>query len=166
MQIKLATQTIIGLMVAVFMAGCTKKPVIEGYRVMSFDSTTGTYIILRNGTFDGKYLTKRITAVCQFYKWGSRETVNGPNVCALKVGSTLVPRFDTNGKDRVTSLLIVFEDPGFLSVVEGTGEDRVLQGFTILKDEVVSEYAVKLMRWIKGRRLATFFVHTPNSVPL
>jgi hypothetical protein len=69
--------------VALLNTGCTNKPGAEGYRVMSFDSTTGQWVILRSGTVDGKYVTKRMTVVCDFYKWGDRERVSGPKGVAL-----------------------------------------------------------------------------------
>jgi hypothetical protein len=120
-------------------SGCTHKPIVEGYRVMSFDSTTGQWVILRNGTFDGKYLTKRMTVVCEFYKWGNRERVNGPNACSLRVGSLMVPRYLLDDKKNVETVLYMFEDSDYLSTVEGTGDDQVMQGFKILKNEVVPE---------------------------
>jgi hypothetical protein len=134
-------KTIVGLIaiVVAFTIGCTKKPIVEGYRVMSFDSTTGQWIILRNGTFDGKYLTKRITAVCEYYRWGSRERVGGPNACSLRVGSLMVPRYGLDEKGNVKTVLYMFEDPDYLSIIEGDGEERVSQGLRILKNEVVTE---------------------------
>ena len=124
---------------ALLCIGCAKRPVVEGYRVMSFDAATGKWIILRNGTFDGKYLTKRITVVCDFYKWGNRESVTGPNACNLSVGRMMVPRYAPDDKGNLKTVLYIFEDPDRMSIIEGDGDDRVMQQFFILKNEVVSE---------------------------
>ena len=126
------------VIVIVVHIGCAKKAV-EGYRIMSFDSATGQWVILRNGTFDGKYLTKRITAVCEYYKWGSRERVTGPTACSLRVGSLMIPRYAKDEKGNVKTILYMFEDPDYLSIIEGDGDDRIMQGLRILKNEVVPE---------------------------
>ena len=125
--------------VALNNGGCTHKPVVEGYRVMSFDSTTGQWIILRSGTFDGKYLTKRMTVVCEFYKWGARERVSGPNACDLSVGRLMVPSYAQDDKGTLKTVLYIFEDADRMSIIEGDGDDRVMQDFRILKNEVVPE---------------------------
>lgn len=57
--------------------GCAKTAEPEGYRVVSFDAATHQWLIIRNGTFDGKYLEKRITAVCSFYKSDNHEAITG-----------------------------------------------------------------------------------------
>ena len=36
----------------------------SGYRVVGFDAATNTWTIIRNGTFDGNYLVKRLTVAC------------------------------------------------------------------------------------------------------
>jgi hypothetical protein len=112
------------MLLAVFMLppGCTKKPQPEGYRVLSYDAPTHQWIILRNGTFDGKYLTKRLTVACSSYKWGDHEAVTGPDACHLQVGRMMIPG-------------------GTLSITEGDGPDRVVQQFTILKYEVLPDNA-------------------------
>jgi len=48
-------------------SGCQKKKV-EGYRVVGYDGSTNHWTLLRNGTFEGKYLTKRLIHICDFYK--------------------------------------------------------------------------------------------------
>jgi len=106
-----------------------------GYRVVSFDSTTGKWVILRSGAVDGKYLTLRITAVCDFYKWGDHPAVTGPNSCSLSVGRLMVPHYLQNGEIG----LYVFEDPDRLSIIEGDGDERVSQQFVIVKNEVIPE---------------------------
>ena len=121
--------------------GCTKKPEPEGYRVVSYDAATHQWTILRNGTFDGKYLTKRIMAVCTLYKWGDHEAVTGPDACHLRVGQMMIPHpLPPDGKRD--ELLDIFEMPDeTLSITEGDGADRVVQQFTILKYEVLPDNA-------------------------
>ena len=126
------------LLIVVFLnVGCAKKPIVEGYRVVSFDATTGKWTILRNGTFDGAYLTKRITAVCDFYKWGDRESVSGPNACSLNVGRLMVPKYVFDEKGTIKTQLYIFEDSDRLSIIEGVDDDRISQQFFILKNEVI-----------------------------
>jgi hypothetical protein len=119
--------------------GCAKKPEPEGYRVLSYDAATHQWIILRTGTFDGKYMTKRLTVVCSFYKWGDHEMVTGPEACHLQVGRMIIPNpLPPAGKHQ--DFLDVFEMPSeVLSITEGVGADRVMQQFTILKYEVLPD---------------------------
>jgi hypothetical protein len=128
------------LAVLALASSCTKKqPEVEGYRVASYDSTTGKWIIIRNGTFDGKYLRKRITAVCAFYKWGDHEAVAGAQACSLRVGQMLVPN-PLPGEGKRGDFMDIWEpSPDTLSITTGDGSDRVLQQFTILKEEVLSD---------------------------
>jgi hypothetical protein len=46
------------LVLLLFSVGCTKKLGPEGYRVVGYDAPTHQWTILRDGTFDVKYLTK------------------------------------------------------------------------------------------------------------
>lgn len=127
------------LLVTLMIVGsCTKTPIKEGYRILSYNSTTGQWIVLRNGTFDGQYLTKRLTLLCEYYKWGNQEATTGSNACSLRVGRLLVPNFGLDGKSDGKSVLYIFEDTDRLSIIEGSGEERVTQGFRILKNEVVT----------------------------
>src|ERR1700693_2741298 len=113
--------------------GCTKKPEPEGYRVLSYDAATHQWIILRTGTFDSKYMTKRLTVVCSFYKWVDHEMVRGPEACHLLVGHMMIPNpFPPAGKRQ--DFLDIYEMPSeVLSITEGDGADRVVQQFDILK---------------------------------
>ena len=121
--------------------GCTKKPEAEGYRVLSYDAGTHQWIILRTGTFDGKYLTKRLTVVCSSYKWGDHEPVTGTEACHLQVGRLIIPNPLPPAGKR-SEFLDVFEMPSeTLSITEGDGADRVMQQFAILKYEVLPDNA-------------------------
>ena len=119
--------------------GCTtKKPEVEGYRVVNWDAAAGTWVIIRNGTFDGRYLTKRITAVCDFYKLGDNEAVVGPEACDLQVGRMMVPN-QFPGEGRRKDFLDIWESSDKLYIAEGDGPDQVHQQFTILKYEVFND---------------------------
>jgi hypothetical protein len=122
---------------------CTRKPEPEGYRVVSYDASTHQWVILRTGTFDGKYLTKRITVICSFYKWDGHERVDGPDACHLQVGRMMIPNlFPPAGKPD--EFLMIDEMPTeTLSITEGQGADRVLQVFNILKYEVLPDNATR-----------------------
>ena len=120
--------------------GCTKQPE-AGYRVVSYDAASHQWVILRTGTFDGKYLTKRLRVVCSLYKWGEHEAVTGPEACHLQVGRMMLPNpLPPPGKRN--EFLDIFEMPNeTLSITEGDGADRVMQQFTILKYEVLPDNA-------------------------
>jgi hypothetical protein len=118
--------------------GCQKKRV-EGYRVVGYDSSTNHWTLLRNGTFDGKYLTKRLTLICDFYKWGKHPAVAGPDACHLEVGRMIVPN-TMPPEGRRSEFLDVYEMPTeTLAITEGDGSDKVEQQFTILKYEVLPD---------------------------
>ena len=59
------------LVLLVLIAGC-KSQEQEGHRVTSYDGPTHEWTIIRAGTFDGKYLRKRLIVRCTFFKWGPR----------------------------------------------------------------------------------------------
>jgi hypothetical protein len=129
----------ISLALVALSLGCMKKPEPEGYRVVGYDAATHQWTILRNGTFDGKYMTKRITAVCSLYKWGNHEAVYGPEARHLQVGRMIVPN-PLPSPEKRSEFLDVFEMPDeVLSITEGSGADRVEQQFDILKYEVLSD---------------------------
>jgi hypothetical protein len=119
--------------------GCKKRSEPEGYRVVGYDATAHEWTILRNGTFNGKYLTKRLTVVCSSYKWGDHEAITGPDACHLQVGRMMIPNpLPPEGKRQ--EFLDIYEMPGeTLSITEGDGPDRVVQQFSILKYEVLPD---------------------------
>lgn len=121
-------------------AGCKKQPEPgEGYRVVNYDAKTHEWTIIRNGTFDGKYLTKRITAVCSSYRWGNHESVQGPDACHLLVGRTMISNPLPPPEKRSDFLDVDEMSSETLSITEGVGADRVMQLFTILKYEVLQD---------------------------
>ncbi len=117
----------------------TRNQEPEGYRVVSYDAATHQWVILRNGTFDGKYMTKRITVVCNSYHWANHETVTGPDACDLQVGNMIIPNpFPMKGKRQ--DFIDVMEMSGeVLAITKGDGAERVSQQFKILKYEVLPD---------------------------
>ena len=120
-------------------AGCTKKPEPEGYRVVSYDAVTHQWVILRSGTFDGKYLVKRITVVCSWYKSADHERVDGPEACNLQVGRMMIPNPFPGAGKRNEFLDVAEWASERLTIVEGAGVGRVEQQFDILKNEVLPD---------------------------
>jgi hypothetical protein len=111
----------------------SKEP--EGYRVISYDSRTGKWVIIRNGTYEGRYLVMRITAVCSSYQWGKREPVYGPQACDLSVGQFLA----SNTNPTIPQDFVYIFETGSerLNIIRGEGDDRVMQLLEILKCELL-----------------------------
>lgn len=109
--------------------------------MVSYDSGTGEWVIIRSGTFDGKYQKKRLITVCDFYKWGDHEMVTGPHACDLRVGELIVsnhPNPDAQGK--YPGFVDIWEmSAERLSITRGDGPDQAHQQFVILKSEVLPE---------------------------
>ena len=126
------------LALALAATSCSRKEdvkVVEGYRVTGHDARTGEWEIIRNGTFEGKYLVKRMTALCSFVIWGDRGMARGPDACDLRVGEMMVP--NPVPKDGSDFLDISEKSGDTLAITKGRGPDRILQEFTILKYEVL-----------------------------
>ena len=102
---------------------------------MSYEAT-GKWVIIRTGTFGGKFLRKRMTVLCDFYKWGDHATVTGPGACDLQVGRFMVPKL-TKADDPFESTYIWELSADRLAITDGDGPDRVSQQFVILKNEVL-----------------------------
>src|SRR6266567_403596 len=108
-----------------------------GYRVVSYDAATKTWTILRNGTFDGKYMVKRIIVACQGHKYADGETLRGRDYCSLQVGRLYhwYKKCD-NGEAEMVS-----ETPGIsvLTITEGDRPNQDNQFFDILRYEVLPD---------------------------
>lgn len=118
--------------------GCKKTQEPEGYRVESYDAASHQWTIIRTGTFDGKYMTKKLVVVCTFYKWGDHDSMDGPDACHLQVGRLIVPSLESGNADKA-HFVTVFEMPNeTLSITEGSGDDRVMQQFKIERYELVT----------------------------
>jgi hypothetical protein len=111
----------------------------DGYRVISHDSQTGQWVIIRSGTFSGEHQTKRLIVICESYQWGEREPVRGPSACYLQIGRLMVSNaYDFYSHKTKESLLDITELPSdWISFVEGIGDDRVRQSFRIARQELL-----------------------------
>jgi hypothetical protein len=140
---KLIKRTMIVIAVSCLFSACTKKPEPErepeGYRVVSYDAATHQWTILRNGTFDGKYLVKRMTVICFWSRRANLERIDGPTACHLQVGRMMVPN-PFPPFERRAEFLEIFEMSArdeMLFINEGEETLRVSQAFTILRNEVL-----------------------------
>jgi hypothetical protein len=116
-----------------------KKAEPDGYRVVGYDASTHQWTIIRTGTFDGKYLRKRLTVICASYKWGDHQLVTGPEACHLQVGRLIIPNPFTSQEKRQDFVDVSEMPEEVLSITEGEGPDRVMQQFNILKYEVLPD---------------------------
>jgi hypothetical protein len=108
----------------------------EGYHVMAYDARTHQYTIYRDGVFyPGKYMVKKIVAVCASFHWGERERVVGADACDLNVGQ-LIPSSRTA---RSGGFATVVESGNLLGITQGDGSDRTRQYFNILSVEVLPD---------------------------
>jgi hypothetical protein len=140
---KLIKRTMIVIAVSCLFSACTKKPEPErepeGYRVVSYDAATHQWTILRNGTFDGKYLVKRMTVICFWSRRANLERIDGPTACHLQVVRMMVPN-PFPSFERRAEFLEIFEMSArdeMLFINEGEETLRVSQAFTILRNEVL-----------------------------
>jgi hypothetical protein len=130
--------------------GCNRKKPENYYEVVSCQAASGEWVLLH--VFDAKKV--RITMVCDYYmtfmaadldQWAD-ETKWGPHACGLRVGERLIPNLlPANPHDY----LEVDERPnqrdGYgpmirwnLFVAKDTGADHVVQGFKVIREEVVT----------------------------
>lgn len=128
------------LAILTLMLSCHKAaPIVEGYRVAGYNSQTGEWTIIREFISEGEYRVKRMTLVCDFYKWGEREPVKGPTACSLRVGRFMVSTESAYFSGKSKDLLEIDEmAPDWMAFVEGVGADQVRQHFKILKQEMLS----------------------------
>ncbi len=124
----------IGLVVCLFACSGHRRP-SEGYHVTGFDGKTGEWTILRADTQSSGYQGRRLTVVCDFYKWRG-EVARGPRACDLRVGSSLTSTVFTKRKGDATDLWIE-ETSDKLSIIRGSGEDEVFQNFRIVKNDLL-----------------------------
>lgn len=105
---------------------------METYQVMTHDVSSGEWVIVAVNREVGRRV--QITASCDFYKWGNRESVQGPTGCDLLVGQTLVPnRLGT----RPGEFLDVWQLGDTLFITRGKGDDRIHQQFTVRSAKVL-----------------------------
>ena len=70
-----------------------------------------------------------ISLICSYYKWANRQEVRGATACALAVGQVIVPKVMP---DKPEEFVDVYAQNDFLTITQGEGQDRVMQGFAVL----------------------------------
>src|SRR5262245_50491155 len=108
----------------------------SGYRVISYDGTSKTWTILRNGTFDGKYMVKRIIVACNAHRYSNGNTLEGPGFCNLNVGRLY--RWHKHCDNGETEMVMEFGSSS-LSITEGEGSQEDVQFFNIVKYEILPD---------------------------
>jgi hypothetical protein len=119
------------LVLAALTSGCSKaQEPSEWYEIVSHSARWGDWVIIK--VDNEKRLRVEITAACDFYKWGSRDRIEGG--CDLPVGATLVPnRLGT----RPGEFLDVWQSGDTLFIRRGSGDDREYQQFSVRSAKVV-----------------------------
>lgn len=109
----------------------------SGYRVVGFDGATNTWTIIRNGTFNGKYLVVRLTVACQAHKYADGDLLRGRDQCALQVGRLFHWYKSCDGGD----FEMVSESAWFplLQITEGRKPNQETQLFDILRYEALPD---------------------------
>lgn len=124
----------------IVLSGCKKPAPVEGYRVVKFDAASQQWTLLRNGTWDGKYMLKRLVLVCDFYQWADHPAVDGADACDLRVGEMIIPNSLDVHRKADEPFVDVFEMSGNrLAITTGDGANRVSQQFKIMSAEVLPD---------------------------
>lgn len=108
----------------------------EGYRVISYDSSTHQWTIIRSGTFDGKFIMKKLVVVCVSSVFGNSRPVYGPEACELIVGQMIVPNL---APQTPSDTVMVTEMGSTFGILEGFGDERYDQEFRILKNQIIPD---------------------------
>ena len=125
---------------ALCLANCAKKQAAPGlaYKIVNYRAEScgdrvcgGEWTVLRVGAQP----KVRMTLVCDFYKWGKRETVDGPTACNLRVGDTIIPNImPQKANDFINAWQMSSE---IFVITQGDGDDKVEQHFWIKSSAVV-----------------------------
>ena len=112
----------------IILFGCSKKTLQKEYyyQVTGHKTDSGEWTILY---VDNKKHTKtQFIVVCDFYKWGTHETVNGPSSCELTVGEKLI----TNAfPKQPENFLDIWRSGDTLFITRGKGTEQIHQQFSI-----------------------------------
>jgi len=126
------------LLTLVIQVSCTrqqhqsKEEPAELYEVVSHQASSGEWVIVRVN--NEEHTRVQITAVCDFYKWGDYEPVEGPDACDLSVGQKLIPnRLGT----RPGEFVDIWQLGDTLFITRGKGPDRVHQQFSVRSAKVM-----------------------------
>ena len=130
---------IVVLLLLLLPFGCAKRQetadsykTAESYQIVSHQAASGEWVIIRVNNENHSRI--QITAVCDFYKWGEHEPVEGPDSCDLVVGDTLVPnRFPKDGQ----IFLDIWQLGDTLFITRGDGPGRVSQQFSVRSAQVM-----------------------------
>jgi len=129
------------LLLSIFVA-CKKESAAEpeGYRVVSYDSRSGTWVVIHSGRVGGEFRRNRLLRACDLYKRGEHESQIGPHACDLRVGELLVSKHSPDEQGTYRDFVDIWEmSNDRLSIDRGEGANRVLQHFVILKSEMVQD---------------------------
>jgi hypothetical protein len=96
------------------------------YEVTAFDSSTGQYTLVRVDNTTNKRI--EYVLVCNFYKWGNHERVDGPHSCDLSVGQILIPNPLPKNSSEFVDIWQLGET---FFIMVGSDSNRVQQQFTI-----------------------------------
>ena len=119
-------------------AECDNVP--RGYRVMAYDGQTHQYTIYRNGTYDGKYLVKKIVVVCDLYQRGKNPPVRGPTECDLEVGEFYPVGPNTLSRDKGPAFVNESADRLTVTVFERRHDiGDVYQKFNVVSIEMLAD---------------------------
>jgi hypothetical protein len=117
------------LLAAALLIGATDKQP-EGYRVTGYESKTHEWTIIRTGTFDGGFQTKRLIVVCQLFVAANGKRTVGPDACDLRVGQFMVPHFLPVAG---SPYLDIVEFPDSLVITEGPDVNSAVHEFFHIK---------------------------------
>ena len=117
------------------LVGCSSKqasapPVV--YSVVSNDASSNVWVVDAVDHVAKKRI--RYFLVCDFYHWANHEAVKGPTACDLTVGEEIAPNPLQN---RPGGFLDVWPRQDTLSIPKGTGNDQIIEQFTIRSAKVV-----------------------------
>lgn len=123
------------LAILLLSVGCASKqasvpPVV--YSVVSNDRPSNVWVVDAIDHVAKKRI--RYFLICDFRHWAGHETVKGPTACDLSVGEEIAPNPLRN---RLGGFLDVWPRQDTLSITKGTGNDQVIEQFTIQSAKVV-----------------------------
>jgi hypothetical protein len=107
----------------------------EGYRVTAYDSRVHEWTIIRTGTFDGVFMTKKFVVVCVTFMNEAGIYTAGPYACPLQVGQFKQVRINFQDGDAPLEDIDQFSDT--LMFTEGTSNRPTKQIFDIKRIELL-----------------------------
>ena len=114
-----------------FLLACGKPKSEDYWKILSMDENRHFTVIHINRA---RHEQTRYLLECSYYKWGDHEMVKGPDSCSIYVGQVLVPKRDA--KDPQAFVDVDGSQNDWLIITEGSGQDRVTQGFKVLSAQL------------------------------